>query len=185
MRFSNILEKHAEQHAMEVSKVHMQCYKESQKLEFQENNQERVRSEIEHLSEEVRENQKDTGSVNENVKALKQQIEHLKESCEAMERKIIEDQNRHQKMQEEVKEKEVLYKDILKEREEMLERISGYDKEMYRLESQRENRKGKKKSFWIIWENYEITYHQAKQRIDLDETQSLTKVKETISELKK
>ena len=68
-----------------------------------------------------------------------------------MERKIIEDQNRHQKMQEEVKEKEVLYKDILKEREEMLERISGYDKEMYRLESQRENRKErKKKTFWII-----------------------------------
>ena len=102
-----------------------------------------------------------------------------------MERKIIEDQNRHQKMQEEVKEKEVLYKDILKEREEMLERISGYDKEMYRLESQRENRKGKKKELLdYMWENYEITYHQAKQRIDLDETQSLTKVKETISELK-
>lgn len=179
------LRKHAEQHAMEVSKVHMQLSKESQKLEFQENNQERVRSEIEHLSEEVQENQKDTGSINENVKALKQQIEHLKESCEVMERKIIEDQNRHQKMQEEVKEKEVLYKDILKEREEMLERISGYDKEMYRLESQRENRKGKKKELLdYMWENYEITYHQAKQRIDLDETQSLTKVKETISELK-
>ena len=179
------LRKHAEQHAMEVSKVHMQLSKESQKLEFQENNQERVRSEIEHLSEEVQENQKDTGSINENVKALKQQIEHLKESCEVIERKIIEDQNRHQKMQEEVKEKEVLYKDILKEREEMLERISGYDKEMYRLESQRENRKGKKKELLdYMWENYEITYHQAKQRIDLDETQSLTKVKETISELK-
>ena len=44
---------------MEVSKVHMQLSKESQKLEFQENNQERVRSEIEHLSEEVQENQKD------------------------------------------------------------------------------------------------------------------------------
>ena len=61
----------------------MQLSKESQKLEFQENNQERVRSEIEHLSEEVQENQKDTGSINENVKALKQQIGHLKESCEA------------------------------------------------------------------------------------------------------
>ena len=34
---------------------------------------------------------------------------------------------KNQKMQEEVKTKEVLYKDILKEREEMLERISGYD----------------------------------------------------------
>ena len=56
---------------------------------------------------------------------------------------------------------------------------------MYRLESQRENRKGKKKELLdYMWENYEITYHQAKQRIDLDETQSLTKVKETISELK-
>ena len=69
----------------------------------------------------------------------------------SMERKIIEDQNRHQKMQEEVKEKEVLYKDILKEREEMLERISGYDKEMYRLESQRENRKGKKKELFGLY----------------------------------
>ncbi len=179
------LRKHAEQHAMEVSKVHMQLSKESQKLEFQENNQERVRSEIEHLSEEVQENQKDTGSINENVKALKQQIGHLKESCEAMERKIIEDQNRHQKMQEEVKEKEVLYKDILKEREEMLERISGYDKEMYRLESQRENRKGKKKSFWIICGRITRSHIIRQNRGSIwMRRRALQKVKETISELK-
>ena len=63
----------------------MQLSKESQKLEFQENNQERVRSEIEHLSEEVQENQKDTGSINENVKAFKNSRigNNLKESCEA------------------------------------------------------------------------------------------------------
>ena len=35
-----------------------------------------------------------------------------------------------------------------------------------------------------MWDNYEITYHQAKQRIDLDETESLSKIKDTITELK-
>lgn len=180
------LRKRAEEHAMEVSKVHMDLSKESQKLEFQENNQERVRTEIERLSKEFMENQKDAGDVNENVKALKMQISDLKASCTAMEQKIIEDQDRHQKMQKEVKEKEVLYKDILKEREEMLERVSGYDKEVYRLEAQKENRKAKKKELLdYMWENYEITYHQAKQRIDLEEDQSLSKIKEMIAGLKK
>ena len=179
------LRKCAEKHAMEVSKVHMRLSQESQKLEFQENNQERVRSEIEHLNEEFKENQKDAGDVNDNVKALKQQIEDFKDSCKEMEQKIITDQTRHQKMQEEVKTKGVLYKDILKEREEMMERVSGYDKEIYRLESQRDGRKQKKKELLdYMWENYEITYHQAKQRIDLDETESLSKIKETIGELK-
>ena len=179
------LRKCTEKHAMEVSKVHMRLSQESQKLEFQENNQERVRSEIEHLNEEFKENQKDAGDVNDNVKALKQQIEDFKDSCKEMEQKIITDQTRHQKMQEEVKTKEVLYKDILKEREEMMERVSGYDKEIYRLESQRDGRKQKKKELLdYMWENYEITYHQAKQRIDLDETESLSKIKETIGELK-
>ena len=137
------LRKCAEKHAMEVSKVHMRLSQESQKLEFQEDNQERIRSEIERLSEEFNENQKDVGDVNENVKTLQQQIEELKDSLNLMEQKIIIDQKRHQKIQEEVKTKEILYKDILKEREEMIERVSGYDKEIYRLESQKDGKKQK------------------------------------------
>ena len=139
------LRKCAEKHAMEVSKVHMRLSQESQKLEFQEDNQERIRSEIERLSEEFNENQKDVGDVNENVKTLQQQIEELKDALNLMEQKIITDQKRHQKIQEEVKTKEILYKDILKEREEMIERVSGYDKEIYRLESQKDGKKQKKK----------------------------------------
>lgn len=144
------LRKCAEKHAMEVSKVHMRLSQESQKLEFQEDNQERIRSEIERLSEEFNENQKDVGDVNENVKTLQQQIEELKDSLNLMEQKIITDQKRHQKIQEEVKTKEILYKDILKEREEMIERVSGYDKEIYRLESQKDGKKQKKKNCLII-----------------------------------
>ena len=180
------LRKCAEKHAMEVSKVHMRLSQESQKLEFQEDNQERIRSEIERLSEEFNENQKDVGDVNENVKTLQQQIEELKDSLNLMEQKIITDQKRHQKIQEEVKTKEILYKDILKEREEMIERVSGYDKEIYRLESQRDGKKQKKKELLdYMWENYEVTYHQAKQRLELNETESLLRIKETINRLKK
>ena len=180
------LRKCAEKHAMEVSKVHMRLSQESQKLEFQEDNQERIRSEIERLSEEFNENQKDVGDVNENVKTLQQQIEELKDSLNLMEQKIITDQKRHQKIQEEVKTKEILYKDILKEREEMIERVSGYDKEIYRLESQKDGKKQKKKELLdYMWENYEVTYHQAKQRLELNETESLLRIKETINRLKK
>ena len=103
-----------------------------------------------------------------------------------MEQKIITDQKRHQKIQEEVKTKEILYKDILKEREEMIERVSGYDKEIYRLESQKDCKKQKKKELLdYMWENYEVTYHQAKQRLELNETESLLRIKETINRLKK
>ena len=43
---------------------------------------------------------------------FEQQIEELKDSLNLMEQKIITDQKRHQKIQEEVKTKEILYKDI-------------------------------------------------------------------------
>ena len=49
----------------------------------------------------------------------------LKDSLNLMEQKIITDQKRHQKIQEEVKTKEILYKDILKEREEMIVRLTA------------------------------------------------------------
>lgn len=179
------LRKHADEHAMLVSQIHMRLSQESQKLEFQENNQERVRSEIERLENEFKENQKDAGNASDTVEALKQKIELLKKTCQETEDKINEDQIKHQKMQSEVKQKEELYKDIIKDREEMIERVSGYDKEIYRLENQRESCKQKKKELLdYMWENYEITYHQAKQRITFDEIQSISKIKEMITALK-
>lgn len=36
-----------------------------------------------------------------------------------------------------------------------------------------------------MWENYEVTYHQARQRLELNETESLLRIKETINRLKK
>ncbi len=60
----------------------------------------------------------------------------------------------------------------------MIERVSGYDKEIYRLESQKDGKKQKKKELLdYMWENYEITYHQAKQRMDLDEAEALQRLR--------
>lgn len=180
------LRKRAEEHAMDVSNVHMRLSQETQKLEFQENNQERVKSEIKKLEDDYRESQKGAGNINDNVHALNQKIVNLKKECSDMEDQIKEDQNRHQKIQEEVRYKEASYKETMKEREEILERVNGYDKEMYRLESQRDGRDQKKKELLdYMWENYEITYHQAKQRIHLEESESLSKIKKTIDGIKK
>ena len=179
------LRKHAQEHAMIVSQVHMRLSKEAQKLEFEENNQKRIRAEMEKLKDDYNENQKGTTNINQNVKVLRQKIEDLKKECFTLDERMKEDMIKHQQMQEEVKEKEELYKDIIKEREEMLECISNYDKEIYRLENQRDGKQQRKKQLLdYMWENYEITYHQAKQRIHLDEKESLSKIKDVIAELK-
>ena len=179
------LKNRAEEHAMEVAQVHMRLSQESQKLEFQEDNQERVRIEIKRLEDDYKANQKSATGVNDKVESLTQEIQDLKDECHKMDEQILKDQKRHQMMQEEVKGKEELYRSIMKDREELLERVNAFDKEMYRLENQRDGRKQKKKELLdYMWENYEITYHQAKKRIKLDESESLSKIKETINALK-
>ena len=179
------LRNRAEEHAMEVAQVHMRLSQESQKLEFQENNQERVRMEIKKLEDDYKENQQSATGVNDTVETLYQKISDLKEQCQMMDAQILKDQKRHQMMQEEVKDKEELYRAILTDREELIERVNSFDKEMYRLENQRDGRKQKKKELLdYMWENYEVTYHQAKQRVQLDKSESLSKIKETIDTIK-
>ena len=179
------LRNRAEEHAMEVAQVHMRLSQEAQKLEFQKGNQERVRIEIQKLEDDFKENQKDATDVNEKVVSLNQEIINLKDECHRMDEQIRQDQKRYQMMQEEVKKKEELYRSIMKEREELLERVNAFDKEMYRLESQKDGRKQKKKELLdYMWENYEITYHQAKKRIKLDESENLSKIKGKIKDLK-
>lgn len=179
------LRKRAEEHAMEVSMVHMQLSKEAQKLEFQENNKERIRSEIKRLEDEFKESQRDATKVNETVDDLKKQIDDLNEECIRLEEDTKKEQKRCQKMQEEIKLKEELYKETLNEQEELLRKVNDYDKEMYRLSNQQDQKKQKKKELLdYMWENYEITYHQAKKRINLDDGEDLSKIKEKISGLK-
>lgn len=179
------LRKHAEEHAMEVSKVHMKLSQEAQKLEFQENNKERIQSEIKRLNEEYKESQKDATDVNKNIESLRQKIKDLTEECERLEKDTKKAQDGHYKMQEEVKLKEERYKETLKEQEELLKRFGQLDKEMYRLSNQQDQKRRKKKELLdYMWENYEITYHQAKRRIALDDFEDLSKIKEKINVLK-
>ena len=68
----------------------------------------------------------------------------------------------------------------------MLEQSNRMDKELFRLNGTREKcREEQQELMNYMWENYEITYHQLQNSFEEEPGQSLSKIKEEISEIKK
>lgn len=87
--------------------------------------------------------------------------------------------------QKKLSETEEKYKESLKVREELMQRVNGFDKEVLRLTSAREKLEEKQQELLeYMWENYELTYHQAKSAAGEEPRESLTELKKKIAEIK-
>ena len=76
------------------------------------------------------------------------------------------------------------HKTFLQKREELSKHMSQLDKEVFRLESQKEGyEEASEKQINYMWEEYEITYNHALELRDENLT-DLSKMKKRISELK-
>lgn len=76
------------------------------------------------------------------------------------------------------------HKSFLQKREELSKHMSQLDKEVFRLESQKEGyEEASEKQINYMWEEYEITYSHALELRDANLT-DLSKMKKRISELK-
>lgn len=175
----------AEEHSRLIAEIHMRLSKEKQKLEFQESNYERVRLEAERIRKELHSNESDAGNMVEIVEKLEYRIRELEEGILRTRQQVQEKKQELKAVQKKVQEKTESYRQAMKIREEMMERAGGFDKEMFRLESSRERQKERQKELLdYMWENYEITYHQAKERMGTERSESLSGIKEKITELK-
>lgn len=175
----------AEEHAHLIAEIHMHLSSEKQKLAFQQSNYERVRLEAERIQKEFDSNESDAGNVSEIVQSLECRIVELEEDIVRKRQQVQHKKQELLEVQRKVQEKTESYQKAMKVREEMMERAAGFDKEMFRLQSSRDRQKERQKElFDYMWENYEITYHQAKERIEVDFSESLSKIKEKITELK-
>ncbi len=180
------LRSRAEEHSHLIAEIHMRLSKEKQNLEFQQSNYERVRLEAERMEKELQSSESETGNAVEIVQKLENKIQRLKEEILGKQHKIQEKEEVLRTVQQKVQEKTESYQQAVKIREEMMERAGAYDKEMFRLESARQRQEEKQKElFDYMWENYEITYHQAKERVKTEDFGSLSKMKETITNLKR
>ncbi len=179
----------AEKQAREASahsleEIRLEAANLKQKVDFVQENIRRVENEIARLEEERQElsaGSTDSGSV---IEGKEEEIRHLKELiAHAMSQKeelaaAVEEQT----AAKEAKSRE--QKDFFGKREELAERIASLDKDLFRLQGQKEKLEEKQESQAnYMWSEYELTYRTA-EPLRNPELNSLPQVKKRIEELK-
>lgn len=179
-----------EVHAEEAEKlkkteeIHLEFASLEQKFTFVNENVSRIREEIEKFQEELGELEKNKGGTSREIEDKEKQIAELRDTIENS-KELFEEIGieiaRFKKEREELNQK---HKDFLKKREDLSRHMSDLDKEIFRLESQKENYEtASEKQISYMWDEYEITYIRAKELRDENLT-DLAKMKKRIQELK-
>ena len=175
--------KESEQTAI-VSETEVEAEKMLQKIGFEQQNLERIDGELVRLKNELTE-------IEEGIVKNHTEVEEKKLSIEEI-RKTIDASHTFQtdaelKLQNMIVEKESLsekQKNFFKNREEMAEKITALDKEVYRLTNQKERHEESIKSHIdYMWNEYEITLHDAANMRNPELT-DLTVMKRDIAALK-
>lgn len=144
------------------SEVQMEEANIRQKSEFASSNIERVTAEIERcdtlkadLSKEVETAKEDAQRRREEIEEIKKTILASDEECGALESRLKEQILKKEKLASQQKE-------FFGKREEISNRISNLDKEIFRLNSRREKlEETKERRNNYMWEEYELTLHNA------------------------
>lgn len=155
-----------------------------QKVDFVMENIRRVEEEIRRLEEELSGLSAGTDDSKQVIEGKKQEIEHLKELIlHAAEQKTqIEAKLGEQTMQREVMSRQ--QKGFFQKREELSERIGRLDKDLFRLQSQREKLEEKLEHHVnYMWNEYELTYTTA-EPLRNPELTALPEIRRRIDELK-
>ncbi len=167
-----------------VSEWDVEVEKMRQSVDFQGQNLERVEGEIARHTAELEE-------VQEGLHLSKEEVERKKESITEIEKTIASSYTAQndaaQKLREDTAAKEELaarQKNFFASREEMSERMTALDKEVYRLESQKERlQESIEGQINYMWDEYEITLSDAETLKD-EAMNDLPAMKKDIAALK-
>lgn len=170
--------------AAKVSEWDVEVEKMRQNADFKRQNLERVDGERERYRAELNE-------VKEGLHLGKEEVERKKENILEIERTIAASHtaqtDAEQKLKEDVENKEKLsakQKNFFQSREELSQRMSALDKEVYRLNAQKEKMEESIESkINYMWDEYEITLSDA-EGLKNEEMNDLPAMKRDISSLK-
>ena len=132
----------------------------------------------------MKELEADKGNASKEIEDKETQIGQLRKTIEDSGELFIEIQEEIEQYKKEREELNQKNKDFLQKREDLSKHISSLDKEIYRLESQRENLEASSdKQINYMWEEYELTYNRARELRNENLT-DLSKMRKRIQELK-
>ncbi|MCH5249350.1 MAG: chromosome segregation protein SMC [Lachnospiraceae bacterium] len=167
-----------------VSEWDVEVEKMRQKEDFHKQNVDRINAEIERYESELNE-------VKEGLQLGKEEVERKKESILEIEKTILASHTTQSdteiKLNEDLKSKEELstrQKNFFTEREELSQKMTSLDKEVYRLNAQKEKLEESIESqINYMWDEYEITLSDA-SALRNEEMTDLSVMKKDISKLK-
>ncbi len=187
VRLQQLLEEQSalqEQVQAEVSDIQLREAGISQQAGFVQENVDRIQGEIEKLQEELKRIEEDASQSKEDILKKQHDIEEIEKTIEASEEahsdltaRLI----RHQKEKEEMSARQ---KGFFQKREEISEHISNLDKELFRLNNQKEKlSEALENQNNYMWEEYELTYHNAFS-LRNEEYQSASQLKQLLAAVK-
>ena len=168
----------------ELAAVQMECANLRQQLSFSHENEQRIHGEMKRLEEEAGELARGAGGSKEAIAGKEQEIEALR-------RKIAEGEERTLALTQSLKEREEKkaalsgrQKGFFDAREELTARISALDKDIFRIQSQKEKLEERLETLTdYMWSEYEMTYSAASE-FRREEYTSLPQIKKLADGLK-
>lgn len=156
----------------------------NQKVSFVAENIRRIEGELESNRTElelIRQNETDSGN---DVKIKSEEIEKIKISIEEADKTFDKYSEEIKELYERKEKQSNEHKDFFTKRESLSEKINQLDKEIYRLNSQKEKLEEQQDNqINYMWNEYEITYNIALE-LKNEEYDNLSEIKKNISDLK-
>ena len=173
-----------EQAKQTVSQIQMEEAQIVQRVEFVQTNLKRLEGEIARFED-------DRTSLMEEAKEARADAEKKKQDIEEIKKTIFASDDSHSDLEQELKEKQETreemsqrYKGFFQKREDVSKQISDLDKEVFRLNSQKEKlEEAREDQNNYMWEEYELTLHAAMELRD-EQYQDLAGLKKLIAGIK-
>ena len=173
-----------EQAKQTVSQIQMEEAQIVQRVEFVQTNLKRLEGEIARFED-------DRTSLMEEAKEARADAEKKKQDIEEIQKTIFASDDSHGDLEQELKEKQETreemsqrYKGFFQKREDVSKQISDLDKEVFRLNSQKEKlEEAREYQNNYMWEEYELTLHAAMELRD-EQYQDLAGLKKLITGIK-
>lgn len=168
----------------DTEEMHLACAGLEQKYEFTSQNVTRIREEIEKFREEMKELEENKDGTSKEILEKEEKITDLKRTIEESKDLFAEIGQEIEKFKMQREELNQKHKTFLQKREDLSKHMANLDKEVFRLESQKNNyEEASEKQINYMWEEYELTYNRALELRNENLT-DLSKMKRRIQELK-
>jgi len=162
---------------LEVSKI-------KQKQDFSQQNFDRILREIEHLKEEFENAGNELLKISEEIEAKELNIEEIRKTIDASDNSTDENERELKELIAEKEELSKKQKSFFDKREEIAKKQTSLDKELYRLNAQKERLEQEQENrINYMWNEYELTLSVAASMRD-EELTDAGVIKRSISNLK-